>query len=77
MTTLDESSRLSGTRISILKKKKKKRAPFVQPSKSQKFLIAFLYVSTREEQCLSLMYSMYANASNNYPSYTHVSSYML
>ena len=42
------------------------------------FLIAFLNVHTRErKQYLSLMYIMYADASNATPSYTHVSSYMV
>ena len=30
-----------------------------------------------ENQYLSLMYSMYANALNNTPSYTHVRSYVV
>ena len=36
--------------------------------------IAFLDVHIREKQHLSLMYTIYVNASNNTPSYTHVSS---
>ena len=39
---------------------------------TSKFPIAFLNEYTREKQRLSLMYAMYANASNNTPSYTHV-----
>ena len=34
-------------------------------------------VHARNKQYLSLMYVMYANASNNTPFYTHISSYMV
>ena len=40
-------------------------------------IITFLDVHSIENQHLSLMYTMYANASNKYPSYTHVKSYMV
>ena len=41
------------------------------------FLIAFQNVHNKEKQDLSLMYTMYLNASNNTSFYTYVSSYML
>ena len=50
--------------------------PFCKSTFTILNLIAFLDVRTREKQCLSLMYTMYGNASNNTPSYTHVSSYV-
>ena len=42
-----------------------------------KTLIAFLNVHTKEKQYPSLMYIIYANALNNTPSCTHVSSYVV
>ena len=42
-----------------------------------KTLIAFLNAHTREKQYPSLMYTIYANALNNTPSYTHVSLYVV
>ena len=39
--------------------------------------ITFLQVHFREKEYSSLTYNMYASASNNTPSYTHVSLYML
>ena len=40
-----------------------------------KFLIAFLSLHNIEKWYLSFMYTMYTNALNNTPSYTHTSSY--
>ena len=45
---------------------------------TSRFLISLLNVHTVENLYLSLVYiSMYANASNNIPSYTHVHSYVV
>lgn len=49
--------------------------PFLTFAFSLKSLITSLSVHTREKQYLSLIYNMYASASNKTPSYTQVSWY--
>ena len=51
--------------------------PFCTSIFTSRFFKPFLNVHTRENRSLSLMYTMYANTSNNTPFYTHVSLYMI
>ena len=53
------------------------RVPFYTSTFTSKFLIAFLSVHTKEKEHHSLMFTMYANISNNTPSYTHISLYVV
>ena len=69
----DENGRLDGTNTSIIKENHTKGPPFAHLPKLRIYFLAFLNVHTREKEYLSLMYTMYANASNNTAYYTHVS----
>ena len=53
------------------------RAPFCISTFTLYFLIAFLDIQTRENNASPFKFTMYTNASNNAPSYTHVSLYMV
>jgi hypothetical protein len=53
------------------------KAPFCTSTFNSKLLIVLLNVHTGEKQHLRFMYTMNANASNNTPSYIHVSSYVV
>ena len=53
------------------------RAPFCKSTFTTQNLVACLDLNTREKYYVSFMYTMYAYASNNTPSYTHVSSYVV
>ena len=55
----------------------KSSGPFLYIYLYLRKLVAFLNVHTREIQYLSLMYSMYANASNNARPYTHIRLYVV
>ena len=68
---LDEMTHLSSTFSLNL------ACPFCTPTFTSRFLIPYFFVQTTEEQCLTLMYIVYANTSNNTPFCTHVSSYMV
>ena len=53
------------------------RVPFRTSTVPLYFLTTFWDVYIREKEYLSIYYGMYANASNNAPSYTHISLYLV
>ena len=53
------------------------RAPFCTSTWTSWFFVCLLILHTKENLYLSLTYTMYANASNKTPSYTHISSYVI
>ena len=53
------------------------KAPFCKYTFNSKLLIVLLMYTLSEKQYLCFMYTMNANASNNTPSYIHVSSYVV
>ena len=81
MTTMDENVKWMTLTPILSRKLLHLRAPCCTSTfTSVKRLFTFnslLDVHTREKQHLSLMYTMYANASHNTPSYTHVTLYVI
>ena len=74
MTIMDENMKITHLFLDV---SSNLRPPFCASTFTSRFLITLLNVHTRENLYLSLMYSTYANASNNTPSYTHVSLYVV
>ena len=54
-----------------------RRVHFCKSTFTSKFLIPILVVDSREKWYLTLMYTIYANASNNIPSYTHINLFVV
>ena len=52
-------------------------APFCTSILTFKFLIPYPIIQTRENQGLLLMHTLYANASNNTHSYTHINLHVV